>query len=94
MVNEGLKALKRMTKDHGIYEDYGPEQFEKDYKIVENMLKANDVLRIIFNAPFILERLFELGKLGEDAKQRYMWGTISAEDVEKVKEFFADGKRN
>ena len=56
--------------------------------------KEHELLRIIFNAPFILERLFETGKLGEDAKHRYMWGTISAEDVEKVKEFFADGKRD
>ena len=58
------------------------------------MNNAEEILRIIFNAPFILERLFETGKLGEDAKHRYMWGTISAEDVEKVKEFFADGKRD
>ena len=58
------------------------------------MNKAEEILRIIYDAPFILERLFEMGKLGEDAKHRYMWGTISAEDVEKVKEFFADGKRD
>ena len=60
------------------------------YCIVKNALEANDVLRIIFEAPFILERLFELGKLGNNAKQRYMWGTIAEKDVEKVKEFFAD----
>ena len=58
------------------------------------MNKAEEILKIIYDAPFILERLFETGKLGEDAKHRYMWGTISAEDVEKVKEFFADGKRD
>lgn len=58
------------------------------------MNKAEEILRIIFNAPFILEELYKLGKLGEEASQRYMWGTISTEDVEKVKEFFADGKRD
>ena len=54
------------------------------------MSKEEEILKIIYDAPFILERLFEMGKLGEDAKHRYMWGTISAENVEKVKEFFED----
>ena len=62
--------------------------------VTKIVLKQCEILKIIFEAPFILERLFEMGKLGEDAKHRYMWGTISAEDVEKVKEFFADGKRD
>ena len=67
---------------------------EKVMKELSKEIEKNRVLEIIFKAPFILERLFEMGKLGEDAKHRYMWGTISAEDVEKVKEFFADGKRD
>ena len=57
-MNEGLKALKRMSRDNGY--DYTPEDFEKDYKLVENMLKANDVLKIIFDAPSIIQQLFEL----------------------------------
>lgn len=54
------------------------------------MNKAEEILRIIFNAPFILETLYKKGELGKDAMNRYMWGTISSEDVEKVKEFFRD----
>ena len=84
--NEGLKALKRMSSDNGY--DYGPKEFEKDYELVENMLKANEILRIIFYAPSIINQLFELGELGKDATQRYFWGTISDADVKKVKEFF------
>lgn len=56
------------------------------------MNKAEEILRIIFNAPFILETLYKKGELGNDATNRYMWGTISSEDVEKVKEFFRDGE--
>ena len=55
-------------------------------------LHALEILRIIFNAPSIINQLFELGKLGKDATQRYFWGTISDADVKKVEEFFADGK--
>lgn len=89
--NEGLKALKRMSSDNGY--GYGPEEFEKDYKLVENMLKANEILRIIFYAPSIINQLFELGKLGADAKNRYFWGTITEKDAKKVEEFFSDAKR-
>ena len=88
--NEGLKALKRMSSDNGY--NYGPEEFEKDYKLVENMLKANEILRIIFYAPSIINQLFELGKLGEDAQNRYFWGTITEKDAKKVEEFFSDAK--
>ena len=90
--NEGILALERMTSDHDVYENYGAEEFKKDYELVKNMLEANDVLRIIWEAPSIINQLFELGELGKDATQRYFWGTISDADVKKVKEFFADGK--
>lgn len=56
------------------------------------MSKDEEILRIIFNAPFILETLYKKGELGNDAMNRYMWGTISSDDVEKVKEFFKDGE--
>lgn len=52
------------------------------------MNKAEEILRIIYNAPFILEQLYKLGKLGEEASQRYMWGTVSTEDVKKNKGVF------
>lgn len=53
-----------------------------------------EVLQIIFEAPSILEQLFKLGQLGKKAEDRYYWGTITDSRVEKVKEFFADGKRD
>ena len=56
--------------------------------------KALEVLEIIFEAPSILEQLFKLGQLGKEAQERYFWGTITDSRVEKVKEFFADGKRD
>ena len=91
--NEALCYLDDIA--HGRKMEYDPHVLKK---IVEKHLGdgifAVKILRIIYNAPFILEILFETGKLGEDAKHRYMWGTISAEDVEQVKEFFADGKRD
>ena len=37
------------------------------------MNKAEEILRIIFNAPFILETLYKKGELGNDAMNRYMW---------------------
>ena len=92
--NEGILALERMTSDHDVYENYGAEEFKKDYELVKNMLEANDVLRFIWEAPSILEQLFKLGQLGKEAQERYFWGTITDSRVEKVKEFFADGKRD
>ena len=53
-----------------------------------------EVLQIIFEAPSIIEQLFKLGQLGKKAEDRYYWGTITDSKVEKVKEFFADGKRD
>lgn len=50
--------------------------------------EALDILKIIVDAPFILERLFELGKFNEEVKHRYVWGTITDEQVEKVKNWF------
>ena len=80
---------------HGRKMEFDPHVlFNIVKKHLEAGERAHEILRIIFNAPFILEQLYGLGKLGEEASQRYMWGTITTEDVEKVKEFFADGKRD
>ena len=91
--NEALCYLDDIA--HGRKMEYDPHVLKK---IVEKHLGdgkyAIDILRIIYNSPFIVERLFEMGKLGEDARHRYMWGTISAEDAKKIREFFADGKRD
>lgn len=62
--------------------------------IVRNALNKLEVLRIIYEAPSIIEQLFKLGQLGKEAEDRYYWGTITNSRVEKVKEFFADGKRD
>lgn len=78
---------------HGRKMEFDPHVlFNIVKKHLEAGERAHEILRIIFNAPFILEQLFNLGKLGDNAKHRYMWGTIIAEDVEKVKEFFKDGE--
>ena len=58
------------------------------------MNKAKEILNIIYNKPFIIEVLYHIGELGKEAESRYMWATISDEEVKKVKEFFADGKRD
>lgn len=67
---------------------------EKVMKELSKEIEKNRVLEIIFEAPYIIDLLFRKGELGKEASERYMWGTISDEDVERVKEFFADGKRD
>ena len=62
--------------------------------IVRNALNKLEVLQIIYEAPSIIEQLFKLGQLGKEAEDRYYWGTITDSRVKKVKEFFADGKRD
>ena len=62
------------------------------YCIVKGALELNEVLKIIWEAPFIVERLYALGQMGKDAKNRYSWGTITDSKIKKVKEFFADDK--
>lgn len=62
--------------------------------VAKIICKHLEVLQIIFEAPSIIEQLFKLGQLGKEAEDRYYWGTITDSRVEKVKEFFADGKRD
>ena len=52
------------------------------------MNKAEEILKIIYDAPYILDLLFRSGQLGKEASNRYMFGTISNADVDKIKEFF------
>ena len=89
--NEALCYLDDIA--HGRKMEFDPHVLKR---IVQNGLesgeRAHDILRIIFNAPSIIEQLFSLNQLGESAKQRYFWGTITDEDVKKVKEFFRDGE--
>lgn len=67
---------------------------EKIMKELSKEIEKNRVLEIIFETPSIIEQLFKLGQLGKKAEDRYYWGTITDSRVEKVKEFFADGKRD
>ena len=78
-----LKAFDALSKDD-----------EKAKKELSKEIEKNRVLEIIYDAPSILQQLFELGQLGKEAAQRYMWGTITDSRVQKIKEFFADGKRD
>lgn len=78
-----LKSFDALLKDD-----------EKAKKELSKEIEKNRVLEIIYDAPSILQQLFELGQLGKEATQRYMWGTITDSRVQKIKEFFADGKRD
>ena len=91
-----LEALNYLDDiAHGRKMEFDPHVlFNIVKKHLEAGEKAHEILRIIFEAPSIIEQLFGLGQLGDQAKQRYFWGTITDKDVQKVKEFFADGKRN
>lgn len=80
---------------HGRKMEFDPHVL---YRIVKRELELGDearkILIIIYQAPSIIEQLFKLGQLGKEAENRYCWGTITDSKVEKVKEFFADGKRD
>lgn len=93
MVSEERKALERI-KTVLITEGYNDQDGLKDISLLEGCVNASEILRIIFNAPFIIEALLNKDELGKDATDRYLCGTISEKDRIKVKEFFADGKRN
>ena len=94
---EGLEALCYLDDiAHGRKMEFDPHELknivEKELKEGEANKNASEILRIIFNAPFIIETLFNKKELGKSASDRYLWGTISEEEVRKVKEFFKDGK--
>ena len=98
---KGLNALKIIENELKFYyqDEWNITRYPKDIAIIEKELKegeanknASEILRIIFNAPFIIETLFNKKELGKSATDRYLWGTISDEEVRKVKEFFEDGK--
>lgn len=92
VVLEAKKALERMTNPsgHAYEEEYGPAEFEKDFNTVAKTL---EVAEIILNSPFVIDNLAELGKLPPEAKKRYLFGTITNSEVEKVEEFFKNGEK-
>ena len=67
-------------------------RIEKELEEAEANKNASEILRIIFNAPYILETLMKRNELGKSASDRYLWGSITDEEVKKIKEFFSDGK--
>ena len=81
------EALERV-KSVLISEGYNDNSGLRDIAILEGCVRASELLRIIFNAPSIINQLFEMGELGKNATHRYFWGTIIDDDVKKVKEFF------
>ena len=91
--NEALCYLDDIA--HGRKMEYDPHVLKK---IVEKHLGdgkyAIKILRIIYNHPFAIEVLFHTGSLGKRAEARYMWSTISDEEVKELKEFFSDGERD
>ena len=87
-------ADKRAVKIVTVEEVY-KEHFDiiyKELKEGEANKNASEILRIIFNAPFIIETLVNKKELGKSASDRYLRGTITNEEVQKIKEFFSDGK--
>lgn len=90
IIEKDLKRLEELEKAFVALS----KNDEKVTKELSKEIEKNRVLEIIFEAPYIVDLLFRKGELGKEASERYMWGTISDKDVERVKEFFADGKRD
>lgn len=65
------KALKRVDRD-------------KDYETIEKDL---EVLQILKECPFILERLFDNFEFTKELEDKYFFGTITDDKVAKVKEW-------
>ena len=90
VVLEAKRAFERMTCSHEYEEEYCPTAFEKDFNTVAKTLEEAEN---ILNSPFIIDNLAELGKLPPEAKKRYLFGTITNSEVEKVEEFFKNGEK-
>ena len=86
-------ALKRLDELEKAFDSLSKDD-EKAKRLLSLEIEKNEVLEIIYDAPSIIEQLFKLGQLGKKAEDRYYWGTITDSRVEKVKGFFADGKRD
>ena len=92
-MSKGLEALKRIAYENACIrcQYYVDKQcWNKGECVWKDIEKELEILEIIVEAPFILHELFKKAELGKQAVHRYMWGTISEEEVEKVKEFFKD----
>ena len=91
---EAFKDLRDYSACNNCVYQKKKECVEGNFCIWNDIEKMLKILQIIFEAPSIIEQLFKLGQLGKKAEDRYYWGTITDSKVEKVKEFFADGKRD
>ena len=80
---KGLEAFERIIETF----------YDKESEDIQIVRKELEVLSVIYNSPFIIDNLAELGKLPPEAKKRYLFGTITNADVEKVEEFFKDGEK-
>lgn len=92
-VLEAFKDLRVLSAcNHCVYQK-NKECINGSFCIWNDIGKMLEVLSIIYNSPFIIDNLVELGKLPPEAKKRYLFGTITNAEVEKVEEFFKNGEK-
>ncbi len=90
---KGLESLEKLRQELLEISDYLDR---KDVNYLGPMYRIKEeleVLAVIYNSPFIIDNLVELGKLPPEAKKRYLFGTITNAEVEKVEEFFKNGEK-
>lgn len=60
-----------------------------DRKEYERLKRAKELLKILKDSPFILQKIFENKELKnqEQYDKKYFWGTITEDKVVKVKEW-------
>ena len=90
-INDALEAYQRIEAKLLSGSCTG-EDICRDLSILKCACMASEILRIIWNSPFILQVLYEKNELGKDVSQRYAFGTITEADRKEVKEFFQDVK--
>ena len=90
------KELHFVVEKLGIYEDMGSPttikqallKAQEQEKELAELKKALECWEIVKNKPFILQKLFENKGLEnqQEYDKKYFWGTITEEEVAKVKE--------
>lgn len=90
-IEKAKEALERLYISGNMQLSYViSKRHSEDFDTVCSFL---EVLKVIYNSPFIIDNLVELGKLPPEAKKRYLFGTITNAEVEKVEEFFKNGEK-
>ena len=78
-MSKGLEALQDIKNK--------PFSWEKLKDSLDTIEKELEILEIIKRSPFVLERIFELDNKRQEYKKRYWYGTISDDELNKVKEW-------